>query len=248
MMTSAQRMAPTVISMVVAGIWSVQVIILVYDVITKGDIWQNLASVIQAYLIVIGLPNAIFSVYVYVMHQWWEWFYKQGGFYVPPPPQPEVIIDPTPTPAPKPTPKPNPWLCSENNWTCWEDLGRVCKGTTCNDNCFDHPEFKGTAKEGTDPNFKCHQENPLPNRFDSHFCYILDNGMHWCGAITNTEQYGYLPKGFPLNLDGSPVDPSLYNPLTNFSPIYVYYFPEQWNPANPLYPLPPYPNRPAPPT
>lgn len=90
MMSPAQRWTPTVLSMGFAGIWSVQVVILIWDVITKGDIWQNLASVIQAYLIVIGLPNAIFSVYVFVMHQWWEWFYKQGGFYIPPPPEQEI--------------------------------------------------------------------------------------------------------------------------------------------------------------
>lgn len=51
----------------------------------------------------------------------------------------------------------------------------------------------------------------------------------------------------PVNLDGSHVDPSLYDPYT-LEPKYEYLYPEQWNKDNPLFPLPPYPNRPKPPT
>lgn len=51
----------------------------------------------------------------------------------------------------------------------------------------------------------------------------------------------------PTNLDGTPVDPNLYDPQNN-SPRYTYDYPEQWNPKNPLFPLPPYPGRPPKPT
>jgi hypothetical protein len=52
----------------------------------------------------------------------------------------------------------------------------------------------------------------------------------------------------PKNLDGvTDVDSNLYDHYTG-EPIYTYYYPEQWNKNNPLFPYPPYPNRPKPPT
>ena len=50
-----------------------------------------------------------------------------------------------------------------------------------------------------------------------------------------------------MNLDGTEVDPSLYDPWSK-KPKYTYLWPEQWNAKNPLFPLPPYPTRPPPPT
>ena len=80
-------------------------------------------------------------------------------------------------------------------------------------------------------------------------CYTLKNGQRYCEDIKYTEEFGYMPSTFeaPLNKDGSHVDPSLYDPFT-MQPKYEYNFPEQWNSANPLFPLPPYPDRPKPPT
>lgn len=163
--TYAMRWVPTIFSIIGAAIWLISAIILIIKVLINGDIWKEFEDVIQAYLIVIGIPNFIYGVYNFAMHQWWEWYYARGGFYVPT----MTISDPT-TPEPdfidvkkppeKEKPKPvNPYICAENDWACWERNDRVCTGVLCDEHCVEHPEWKDTELEGSftkDPNYRCH--------------------------------------------------------------------------------------------
>lgn len=107
----------------------------------------------------------------------------------------------------------------------------------CDEKGQKHPEWKGTVKEGTNPNFKSHR--PLPPDED----YVWDSHFGWV-----REGFGFVFPDPPKNLDGiTNVASNLYDPYTT-EPLYTYYYPEQWNKNNPLYPLPPYANRPKPPT
>jgi len=119
-----------------------------------------------------------------------------------------------------------------------------------------HPEWEGTDQKRPDTT-KTHKPNPFIHTGDPRWCNDRGGGgdYYYCGPKYEAGKalpYGWTPEygeplvKKPLNLDGTPVDPSLTDIYGD--PKYTYYFPEQWNPKNPLYPLPPYPNRPAPPT
>lgn len=230
-------------AMLTGGIWIVQCITLLIKLLISGDIWKEFEDVIAAYLIVMGIPHAIFAFYNFGRHQWWDWYWTTEGAnleqlqdeyegYVNDTIENDMIKN-----SQVPAFKPGYEICDEPDWDCWERNDRVCKGTLCDSVGIEHPEWKGTDKEGKDPNYKSHRPNPpSPD-------YIWNNHFGW---VPSDFVYNMPPA--PKNLDGvTNVDPNLYDPYTG-EPKFTYYYPEQWNKNNPLYPYPPYPNRPKPPT
>lgn len=47
----------------------------------KGELWKSVDDIIGAYLIVVGVPQAVFSWYNFGRHQWWEWYMTHDGAY-----------------------------------------------------------------------------------------------------------------------------------------------------------------------
>lgn len=45
----------------------------------RGELWKSVDDIIGAYLIVVGVPQAVFSIYNFARHQWWEYYYTHEG-------------------------------------------------------------------------------------------------------------------------------------------------------------------------
>jgi hypothetical protein len=45
----------------------------------RGELWKSVDDIIGAYLIVVGVPQAVFSIYNFARHQWWEWYHTHEG-------------------------------------------------------------------------------------------------------------------------------------------------------------------------
>ena len=73
--TKQQRWLPVIFSIISGSIWIVQIITFVIRLIISKDIWAEFEDVIQLYLIVVGTPQAVFAIYNFARHQWWEWYW-----------------------------------------------------------------------------------------------------------------------------------------------------------------------------
>ena len=102
------------------------------SMLIKGEIWKSVDDVIGAYLIVVGIPQAVFSTYNFVRHLWWNYYITHAGAkgYG----QPEMKL-----------PMGN-LQCAEYDWACWEATDRACYGDLCDDDGGFHPEWYGTDK------------------------------------------------------------------------------------------------------
>lgn len=67
-LTKEMRWVPTIFAIISAAVWLISCIVLAIKVIINGDIWKEFEDVIQAYLIVVGLPHAVYSIYNFAMH------------------------------------------------------------------------------------------------------------------------------------------------------------------------------------
>lgn len=73
------RWIPVIFGLVTGGMWIAQCIYQLISMLIKGEIWKSVDDVIGAYLIVVGVPQAVFSTYNFVRHLWWNYYITHDG-------------------------------------------------------------------------------------------------------------------------------------------------------------------------
>lgn len=68
------RAIPGWIGVGTSALWAIQCITELIKLLINGDLFKELDDIVGAYLAVLGIPHAVFTIYNFVRSEWWMWY------------------------------------------------------------------------------------------------------------------------------------------------------------------------------
>ena len=157
------RNIPLITGISITGLWFILLVSELIKLLVHGKVFRTASEIVAAYVIVLGIPHAAFTIYNLIKDIMW-YYNRNHGHYTAPTEQEDDSKYDSQYHAD----------CEEEDWDCWKRHNMDCEGPLCGYDGFVHPEYAGTDMEGPQDRHT-HKTN-----YEMMMCWKDGEGVVFC--------------------------------------------------------------------